>query len=157
SRNDVAALFGPGDYDATVTLSGPVGKGCFEATAPVHIKHSTLPHPAAGSLVAPGSAVNLLWTPLNGVHTVAAGLSPDNGANWTVDMDGITNSGSYRWTVPNVTSSQALVAVVQLRNGGPDAEAEITASGVFTISSTTGVGEGTASFALKRIAPNPAG
>ena len=59
--------------------------------------------------------------------------------------------------MPDVTSNQARVAVVELRNGGPDAEAEITASGAFTISSTTGVGDGVASFALSRIAPNPSG
>ena len=156
-RSDVAALFGPGDYTTTVTVSGAVGKGCFEASASVHIKHASLPHPTPNSMVTPGTQVDLVWEPLNGVHTVSVTLSLDNGTTWTVDADAIANSGSYRWTVPNVSSIQARVAVVQLRNGGPDAEAEITASGPFTISSTTGVGEGVASFALGRIAPNPAG
>ncbi len=158
SRSDVAALFAPGDYDATVTLSGAVGKGCFQASAPVHIKHAQLPHPAANSVVTPGTAVDLTWAPLNGVHTVSITGSVDNGATWTVDADGVANNGSYRWIVPNTLTNQARVAVVQLYHGGPDAESEITASGVFTIGSTTGVGgEGVASFALRRIAPNPSG
>ena len=157
SRKDVAALFAPGDYTTSVKLSGASGKECFEASATVHIKNATLPHPAAGSLVAPGSAVELAWTPMAGIRTVSVIRSLDDGTNWTVDADGIANSGSYRWTVPDVTSNQARVAVVELRNGGPDAEAEITASDAFTISSTTGVGDGVASFALSRIAPNPSG
>src|SRR5262249_53496733 len=34
NRSDVAALFGPGDYTTSVTLSGAVGKGCFQAPPP---------------------------------------------------------------------------------------------------------------------------
>src|SRR5262249_33576916 len=70
-RSALAATYAPGDYDGTLTASGPVGKGCFEASASVHIKHATLPHPAAGSLVTPGQVVDLNWAPLNGVRTIS--------------------------------------------------------------------------------------
>jgi hypothetical protein len=156
-RSALAATYAPGDYDATLTVSGAVAKGCFQASADVHIKHATLSHPAAGSLVAPGQVVDLSWTPMNAVQRVSVTRSIDNGATWTVDADGVANSGSYHWTAPDVSTTQARVAVVQLRNGGPETEAELTESGTFTISSTTGVGDGVAMFALGRVAPNPTG
>jgi hypothetical protein len=157
SRSDLAALFAPGDYDATITVSGNAGKGCFEANAAVHIKHATLPHPAAGSRVAPGQVVELNWAPMNGIPSVSVIRTLDDGATWTVDADRVANAGHYAWTAPDAFSTQSRVAIVQLRPGGTELEAEITESATFTISSTTGVGDGTASFALSRIAPNPAG
>jgi hypothetical protein len=154
SREEVAATLTAGDA-VTVTVTGSVGKECFEATDVIRVTHSVLPAPLAGSVVAPGLAVDLVWAPLQGIRTVSVTRSLDAGATWTVDADPVDNDGSYRWIVPSVSSNQARVAVVQLRNGGPEAEAEITESGTFTISSTTGVGEGSVSFGLGRIAPNP--
>jgi hypothetical protein len=155
-RSEVGPTLSAGDA-VTVTVTGGVGKDCFEATDVIRVTHATLPAPLAGSLNVPGQQVDLAWVPGHGIQNVSVIRSLDDGATWTVDADGVANSGSYRWTVPNVASGQARVAVVQLHNGGPEAEAEITESGTFTISSTTDVGEGTASFVLRRISPNPAG
>jgi hypothetical protein len=154
SRADVAATLTAGDA-VTLSVTGSVGKECFEASDVIKVTHATLPAPVAGSLVAPGRPVDLVWAPASGIHTVSVIRTLDNGATWTVDADGIANSGSYRWTVPAIASNQARVGVVQLRNGST--EVEITESGTFSIASTTGVGEGVASFALGRIAPNPSG
>jgi hypothetical protein len=138
-------------------VSGNAGKGCFEANAVVHIRHATLPHPAAGSRVAPGAGGR---AELGADERHPEGLR-DSHPRQRRDLDGgrrsVANAGHYAWTAPDAFSTQSRVAIVQLRPGGTEPEAEITESATFTISSTTGVGDGNASFALSRIAPNPAG
>jgi hypothetical protein len=159
SRDEVSALLAGGSFNATITISGSVGKDCFEATDVVKVKNAKLAAPVAGSVVAPGLGVDLSWTPVDGVQTVSVTRTLDNGATWTVDADGVPNSGTYHWIVPNVSSTQSRIAVEQMISlgaAGTVPEVEIAESGTFTISgSTVGVGDSPVSFSLGRIAPNP--
>jgi hypothetical protein len=161
SRDQVSALLPGGNFTATITLTGAVGKDCFEASDVIKVKNAKLAAPVAGSIVAPGLGVDLTWTPANGIRTVSVTRTVDDGANWTVDADEVPNSGTYHWIVPNTPSSLVRVAIEQMHSlggGGSVPETEITESGTFTISgSTTSVGGGMVSFSLGRIAPNPSG
>ncbi|HEY2955358.1 MAG TPA: T9SS type A sorting domain-containing protein [Candidatus Eisenbacteria bacterium] len=160
SRSAVAATLSPGNA-VTVTATGSVGKGCFRASTTIKVKSSTLPAPQAGSVLAQGQHVDLIWASEPDVATVSVIRTVDDGAHWTVDADGVPNSGGYRWTVPSEPTQQARVAVAQIHSndaGGLVAQVEVTESATFEISSgIVGVGTVTASFALGRVAPNPAG
>ncbi len=61
-----------------------------------------------------GVSTSITWTgsDLNpGTTPIRLEYSSDNGATWNVIENGVSNSGSYNWTVPSVTSILYLVRV----------------------------------------------
>lgn len=96
------------DYANTTSDHYPVlSRYTWQAATPV----VTLTAPNGGESWAGGSVQNLAWTS-SGVSTVFLDYSTNNGGSWNI----ITNStsavsGLFAWTVPSVTSSQALVRV----------------------------------------------
>ncbi len=158
SRSDVAALLAEGQ-SVDVTVVGSIGGQCFSATDQIKVKSKVLDSPAAGSVYAPGSTVDVSWDKDFDADAVDIVSSYDDGLSWNVVAQAVSNSGRYRWTAPAVSTARARIGVVVI--GGSDesgfvATAELGESGAFAIGSTTGVGEGGAlEFAMPRIAPNP--
>jgi len=101
------------------------------------------------------------WQTPSGVTVQSVDLlrSLDGGSDWSLIAHGEPNTGSYDWTVPNVQSDQAKVAVVLVES--VDETGEITAgvlgvSDVFSIEGVAGVGDhGSAQLALRGVMPNP--
>lgn len=101
----------------------------------------TVTSPNGGEVYSGGSTQTVTWTTGGPVGSLSFFYSIDNGANWTLYASGISAfSGSYSWTVPNVTSNQCLVKLT-------DNIAVDQSNATFTIN---GVGSG----AVNIIQPN---
>ncbi len=79
------------------------------------------------------STHNITWTTANQYTQVMLEYSTDNGSTWNIITSSATNSGSYAWTLPNTTSTQALV---RISNVG-DASNYDVSNTAFTISYPT--------------------
>ncbi|HEX7880423.1 MAG TPA: S8 family serine peptidase [Candidatus Eisenbacteria bacterium] len=73
----------------------------------------TLTAPNGGQVFIEGSMQNITWTATDNVGVTAIDLaySTNNGGAWTTIVNGEPNDGTYSWTVPAVTTIQALVRV----------------------------------------------
>jgi len=157
-RAEVTALLEVGN-SVPITVSGLVGGECFEATDMIKVKTGHLPSPAAGSVLTPGTQVEVVWEVERRFHIVDLLASFDGGATWSVEAENLDNPGSLLWTVPSVATEQALLAVVSLGvedASGPTLEAELGSTNLFSIAGTTDSGTRGYGFALRGIAPNPA-
>jgi hypothetical protein len=90
--------------DGTFTIVG------FHVTAPQGVQW------------APGSSQTITWETFGSYPTVRLEFSPDNGATWETISASTANTGSYPWTVPNVTATQARIRVSDSTDGIPFAE-----------------------------------
>lgn len=72
--------------------------------------------PNGGESYAFGEPVTIQWFTSGTVAKVKLSYSLDNGKTWKVIANSIANNGSYRWIVPGVASSQALVRVSDAGN-----------------------------------------
>jgi len=133
-------------------VTGEVGGACFEGSD--KFKMFNVTSPAAGSTVASGGVTRVAWdTPeAMTVNSVAISYSLDDGSSWELVAEGLPNTGSYAWSVPNVTSSTARVEVA-LDDG--TAEGAVAISDQFSIDAVVGVGAAEVAFALSGTAPNP--
>ncbi len=116
----------------TVTLTRPNGGETFVATT--------------------NEAIN--WTANDNVAVTSITLesSVDNGLNWDPLASGLSNSGTYLWSVPNSPSTQALVRITAFDTQN---QAVDVSNAVFTISSNVGVGDPSLAFAVRRPTPSP--
>ncbi len=97
--------------------------------------------PNGGEVYSGGSTQNVTWTTSGPVASLELFYSVDNGSNWISYASGISAfSGTYSWTVPNVTSTQCLVRLT-------DGIATDESNGVFTIN-------GVASGSITVLQPN---
>lgn len=58
-----------------------------------------------------GTVQNITWNSATYYSSVNIEYSTNNGSTWTTIATGDPNDGTYAWTVPNASSSQALVRV----------------------------------------------
>lgn len=85
--------------------------GVLNTAAPL-----TLLQPNGGELYQVGSVQSIIWA-ANGVSNVNLSYSIDNGSNWLPIASGIPASPStYTWNIPNNTSCQVLVKVLDAAN-----------------------------------------
>jgi hypothetical protein len=80
-------------------------------------------HSSGGQDLIVGSSHTITWsTWYNNWPMVRIDLSTDNGTTWTAitPPGGITNTGSYDWTVPDMVSSQCLIKVSDPADGFPN-------------------------------------
>jgi hypothetical protein len=136
-----------------VSITGSVGGSCFEGSA--LFKKTKVTQPSAGATLAPGSIATIAWDTPQGatITSVDILLSLDNGESWSDIAQGLSNTGSYAWTVPSQISTSARIAVV-LDDGTSDGIAGV--SGVFSIQAPVGVGgSGEVAFRLNGTVPNP--
>jgi hypothetical protein len=115
--------------------------------------------PVAGSRLTAGSVTQVRWQTPNGVtvQSVAMLYSLDGGNAWSLIARDQPNTGSFDWTVPNVQSDQAKVAVEMVEPADETVEGVLGVSEAFSIDALVGVGDsGPAQFALRGVMPNPA-
>ncbi|MEW5848342.1 MAG: metallophosphoesterase [Myxococcota bacterium] len=72
--------------------------------------------PNGGETYNPGDNVTIRWATVGAVSNVNLELSTDGGANWSAIASNVQNTGQYAWTVPTVSSTRALVRVVNAAN-----------------------------------------
>ncbi len=65
--------------------------------------------PNGGETLYSGTNYNITWNAATFFTTVRLDYSLDNGVTWTMIVAATGNSGSYNWTVPNVSSTLCLV------------------------------------------------
>ena len=76
----------------------------------------TLLYPVGGDSLAGGGTQNITWTSTN-VTAVKIELSTDNGSAWsTVAAAAAAASGSYKWSVPNISSDLCLIKISDTSN-----------------------------------------
>src|SRR5262245_6924640 len=146
-----------------VTVTGTVDGHPFIGTATVRVMHGTVSAPAAGSTLQAGATIVVQWVTPSGmdVQSVALLCSMDDGATWTLVALDQPNAGSYGWTVPNVNTERARLAVVLVESSdatGYLVDGVLCTSSQFSIvGGTTGVDtDAKLEFALRGVAPNPA-
>jgi hypothetical protein len=96
--------------NATLWASRRAGGGGGDVTAPV----VTITAPTGGQTWKAGSSQSITWTATDnvGVSSVDIAYSTDGGATYpNAIATAIANSGSFAWSVPNITSTTARVRV----------------------------------------------
>ena len=149
--------------DVPVTVTGTVDGHCFVGIDHIRVIHAVVSAPAAGEQIPSGGSTTVRWQTPNGVNvqSVAILYSLNGGDSWELAGHGLPNSGSYLWSVPDVTfSDQAEVAVVLVESAdetGYIVNGVLGVSEDFTITTPVGVGNGPAAeLALRGVTPNPA-
>jgi len=164
NRAAVELTLSEGD-SVPVTVTGKVDGHSFSGTDYIRVRRAVVSAPSAGSHLTAPSLTPVRWETPDGVtvESVALLVSLDGGSNWSPIAQGQPNTGSYDWTVPNVQTDQAKVAVVLVESA--DATGEIVdgvlgVSEAFSIEATVGVGgRGPAhlSLAIRGETPSRAG
>ena len=139
-----------------VLLTGEIAGQCIEATSYVNVRSPHIHHPSTTDHLIAGSTSQLQWDvdPDAGPMTLLA--STDDGENWTILAQGIPNTGSYNWTVPNDINSSVRVqlnTVYTTDETGVVSESQYASSDAFTILAPLAVGTNPLAFSLR--VPNP--
>jgi|GEM_PF-1304495 len=117
--SDQPSIFGSDSLQGAGMMDGFVNRvGMFRITSPKT-------NDAWGA----GSSRTITWTSF-GASQVKIEYSTNNGANWITAGSSIANTGSYAWTLPNVSTTTALVRVSDADNPAVRGEA---ISGTFSI------------------------
>jgi hypothetical protein len=124
-----------------------------DTTAPVAV----LTAPNGGESLTQGAVVPLTWTATDNAGVTAITLLLSRaGSSGTFDTlaAGLTNSGTYPWTVTAPATTDAWLKVVA-RDAAGNAASDVS-DAAFTIIATTGLEEGPVTmFALAPVVPNP--
>ena len=161
NRMAVELTLSEGDQ-VPVNVTGTVGGHLFLGTDYIRVRRAVVSAPLAGSHLTAGSVTQVRWqVPIEfTVESVALLQSFDGGSTWGLIARGQPNTGSYDWTVPNVGTKQAKVAVVLVESDdatGDLVDGVLGVSEAFVIDALVGVNDrGPAQFALRGVAPNPA-
>ena len=145
-----------------IIVTGTIGSDSFVGTDYIRVRHAVVSAPLAGSHVAAGSMTQLRWQTPSGitVESVAVLHSLDGGATWSLIARGQPNTGSYDWTVPNVGTDRAKVAIVLAESAdetGNIVDGVLGVSEAFSIDALVGVDDrGPIQLALRGVTPNPA-
>lgn len=67
--------------------------------------------PGGGEVFRPGSSTSITWSSTGRVPGVDLALSVNDGASWTPLALGLTNTGMFTWTIPDVNTTTARVRV----------------------------------------------
>jgi hypothetical protein len=118
--------------------------------------------PAAHAQLVAGAVAAVDWEIPTGVYAGSAALllSSDGGVTWHLVGDGLPNTGTCDWTVANVPTNHAKLAVVLVESGnGELVEGVLGSSEEFAITGPVGVGDPAArafALAIEGTRPNPA-
>jgi PKD repeat protein len=103
-----------GDADIIGVAKNASTLAWFESISP--IPRLRLTSPRGGENWEAGSAQNIEWRSNGDITRVKLEFSLDNGATWQVIAGNAANTGSYRWTVPDTTSSNGRVRISHRNN-----------------------------------------
>ena len=106
------------DMDGNLAISASLS--FRTATTPNTSPSVALGRPNGGESWAVGSAQAITWNAVDDVAVTSVGLfyTTDGGVNWNSIANGLANSGSYSWTVPNVPSANVRVMVLAFDGTG---------------------------------------
>jgi hypothetical protein len=160
NRVAVELTLSDGD-DVPVIVSGKLGSKSFQGADHVRVHHVPVSAPVGGAHLTAGSVTQVRWQTPNGIGAESAAMlqSFDGGSTWSLIARGQPNTGSYGWTVPNIQTAQAKVAVVLAESAdlsGNLVDGVLGVSGPFSIDGLVGVADGPAQLALRGVTPNPA-
>lgn len=144
SRTAVELAVSQGD-DVPVTVTGKVDGHTFSATDYIRVRRAIVSAPGADSHLTSGAVTQVRWQTPSGmtVESVALLQSLDGGSTWSLVARAQPCSGSYDWTVPEVQTDQAKIAVVLVESAddtGYLVDGVLGVSDEFLITATTGVG-----------------
>jgi len=83
----------------------------------------TVTAPNGGGVLAAGASTNITWTSTGDVDSVKIHLTTNNGDKWELVATDVPDSGStgtYAWTVPEVSSEECRIRVSDVKQGGPN-------------------------------------
>jgi hypothetical protein len=161
NRAAVGLAVGEGD-SVLVEVTGTVGGRLFSGVDYIRVRRAVVSAPLGGSHLAAGSVAQVCWQTPNSVvvESVALLHTLDGGRTWSLIANGEPNSWSYDWTVPNVATDQAKVAVVLVESADETGNVVTGVLGVseaFSIDALVGVGDGSPPrLMLRGVTPNPA-
>ncbi|MBI4929768.1 MAG: PKD domain-containing protein, partial [Bacteroidetes bacterium] len=101
------------DYNNTCRYDNSDAVFTIQAPTP----YITVTYPNGGQTLYSYNTANITWT--SGYLSssfVRIDYSADNGATWVNVIASTNNSGTYTWTIPNITTTQALVRVMDYGN-----------------------------------------
>jgi hypothetical protein len=172
-RTDLEQTLAAGP-DVPVTATGTVDGTPFTGTIHIRVLHAVVTAPRANAHLSGGAFTDVQWLTAgtdsmasmfgdslaaDSAHSVALLSSVDGGSTWDLTASGLPNTGNYHWLVPNVTSKQALLAVVLVQSAdstGDVVQGMVGVSEVFSIQGTVAVGDAAATRRLLLWAsPNP--
>ncbi len=101
--------------------------------------------PEGGEVLTGGFSYDITWEAADNiggsgltVNPISISYSLDGGASYPYSIaTGIDNSGRYTWTVPNISTTEAMIKVTALDNSGNSGDGE--SAGVFSISRVMGI------------------
>jgi len=99
----------------------------FTISAPA-VDGLTVTQPNGGEEWTAGTKYLVKWTSTGSIANVKIFYSTDNGGNWTVISTSTPNDGAYTWKIPDVSSSQCLIKIMD-----KDGTALDTGDAVFSI------------------------
>ncbi len=105
--------------------------------------------PEGGEFWQVGTQEDILWSTSEGAGTITdidLEYSTNGGTSWSYIDQGIPDTGSYQWTIPNEPTSNAMVRAT-VHDDNPDTDPGTDTSGLFTITDVTPVD-------VELIAPN---
>lgn len=103
----------------------------------------TLISPNGGESINSGTTYNITWSSTGLTSTVRLEYSTDNGQNWVLISDNVSNTGTYLWAVPNIGTWKAKIRIADA-NYTPVAD---TSASVFKIIHSVYPTTGSAIFA----------
>ncbi len=71
----------------------------------------TITNPSGGENWTAGTSQSITWTNSGTINEVRIEYSTDDGASWITEQEGITNTGSYNWSVPDYPTTQARIKI----------------------------------------------
>ena len=91
---------------------------CSLCIGQANAQELTVVDPNGGENLVAGSTYTITWQSQGGISDVNIEYSNDDGSNWTQVNPNASNTGSYDWLVPQVTSNQCLVSISDTADPG---------------------------------------
>jgi hypothetical protein len=88
----------------------------------------TVNSPNGGESWQAGSTHDITWTSTGSVGAVKIEFSSDQGASWNTIANSTSNSGTYSWQVPNISSNNCLVRISEANDADPSDASDNTFS-----------------------------
>jgi hypothetical protein len=161
SRDALEDILPSGDR-VTIKVTGLLGatRG-FVGFDEIRVRRGQILNPTVNQVLSPGEVFSLAYEVTSeSAEWLTLMFSPDGGGSWTTQMTQVPNSGTVTWSVPDQPTDNALVAVVEVEDGGvgaEDVEGVLAVSDRFSIQSIVGVGGGEPATRLLPPRPNPSG
>jgi len=156
ARSDVLPTLTAGDH-VPVTVSGLIAGMEFAGTDTIKVKGPKVHEPRSGDQLEAGATTQITWDVGDGAESATLMMSQDDGVTWSIEQEGIPNTGSFNWTVPPTITSEARLGVMQIYEideTGVVPQSEPLISDAFSIVSPLAVaGPGQEPFALSPVNP----